>query len=68
MREKLGQIIQSGGGSGALGHSSLEDAKATLDLVRWYILHQEDRSRATKPQSETSDKKDKGNAPQIVSR
>ncbi|KAJ7068361.1 ribonuclease H-like domain-containing protein [Mycena amicta] len=36
-REHLGLTIQSGGGS--VGHSSLEDAIATLDLVKWYIVN-----------------------------
>ena len=36
--EKLNQVIQAGGGSS--GHSSLEDARATLDLVRWFITNQ----------------------------
>ncbi|KZT36848.1 hypothetical protein SISSUDRAFT_1049379 [Sistotremastrum suecicum HHB10207 ss-3] len=35
--EKLGQSIQAGGGTS--GHSSLEDARATLDLVRWYLAN-----------------------------
>ncbi|KAF7301748.1 Exonuclease domain-containing protein [Mycena indigotica] len=34
-REHLGISIQNGGGS--VGHSSLEDCIATLDLVKWYI-------------------------------
>ncbi|KAJ7180186.1 ribonuclease H-like protein [Mycena crocata] len=34
-REHLGITIQSGGGT--VGHSSLEDCVATLDLVKWHI-------------------------------
>ncbi|KAF7793647.1 hypothetical protein EIP86_004762 [Pleurotus ostreatoroseus] len=33
----LGKTIQEGGGS--VGHSSVEDSVATLDLVRWHLLH-----------------------------
>lgn len=36
-KEHLGTVIQAGGGS--VGHSSVEDSRATLDLVRWYVLH-----------------------------
>ncbi|KAF9534224.1 ribonuclease H-like domain-containing protein [Crepidotus variabilis] len=36
-REKLGKMIQTG--SATEGHSSVEDAAATLDLVRWFILN-----------------------------
>jgi len=36
VREKLGKTIQAG--DATEGHSSIEDASATLDLVRWYIL------------------------------
>jgi hypothetical protein len=35
-RENLGILIQTGGST---GHSSVEDAIATLDLVRWCILN-----------------------------
>lgn len=37
VKEHLGQTIQSGGGT--TGHSSVEDAIATLDLVRWHLLN-----------------------------
>ena len=37
VREHLGTIIQTGGGT--VGHSSVEDSVATLDLVRWYVLN-----------------------------
>lgn len=37
MREHLGKFIQAGGGT--VGHSSVEDSIATLDLVRWYVLN-----------------------------
>ncbi|KAF8640083.1 hypothetical protein AX17_001323 [Amanita inopinata Kibby_2008] len=37
VRENLGKIIQAGGGT--VGHSSVEDAIAAIDLVRWYILN-----------------------------
>ncbi|TFK43452.1 ribonuclease H-like domain-containing protein [Crucibulum laeve] len=36
VREKLGRLIQTG--DATVGHSSAEDATATLDLVRWHIL------------------------------
>lgn len=39
VREKLGKMIQTGDAS--VGHSSLEDASSTLDLVRWYILNEQ---------------------------
>jgi RNA exonuclease 1 len=38
-REYLGQFIQNGGGT--TGHSSVEDARATLDLVRWWVMDKE---------------------------
>lgn len=38
VREKLGKMIQT---AGAEGHSSVEDASATLDLVRWFILNKQ---------------------------
>jgi len=47
-KEHLGIIIQSGGGT--TGHSSVEDSVATLDLVRWYILH---KQRGSVTKSET---------------
>jgi RNA exonuclease 1 len=37
VKEHLGTLIQAGGGS--VGHSSVEDSIATLDLVRWYVLN-----------------------------
>ncbi|PPQ68000.1 hypothetical protein CVT26_007363 [Gymnopilus dilepis] len=39
VREKLGKMIQMG--DATQGHSSLEDAISTLDLVRWYILNKQ---------------------------
>ncbi|KAF5322365.1 hypothetical protein D9619_000791 [Psilocybe cf. subviscida] len=39
VREKLGKMIQTG--DATEGHSSVEDASATLDLVRWYILNKQ---------------------------
>lgn len=33
----MGKVIQAGGPTE--GHSSIEDSVATLDLVRWYVLH-----------------------------
>ncbi|KAF8897630.1 ribonuclease H-like domain-containing protein [Infundibulicybe gibba] len=36
VREMLGTLIQT---AGSAGHSSVEDAIATLNLVRWYILN-----------------------------
>ncbi|KAF8195798.1 hypothetical protein K438DRAFT_1918956 [Mycena galopus ATCC 62051] len=35
-REHLGITIQSGGGN--VGHSSVEDSIATLDLVKWHVM------------------------------
>jgi hypothetical protein len=37
VKEHLGIMIQGGGG--LVGHSSVEDSIATLDLVRWYVLN-----------------------------
>jgi RNA exonuclease 1 len=37
VKEHLGTLIQTGGGS--VGHSSVEDSIATLDLVRWYVVN-----------------------------
>ncbi|KZT74357.1 ribonuclease H-like protein [Daedalea quercina L-15889] len=37
VKEHLGQTIQQGGGT--VGHSSVEDSVATLDLVRWHVLN-----------------------------
>ncbi|KAJ2920097.1 hypothetical protein MD484_g342, partial [Candolleomyces efflorescens] len=39
-KEKLNKIIQVGTADVSVGHSSLEDAVATLDLVRWHILNE----------------------------
>lgn len=36
-KEHLGQMIQRGGAD--IGHSSVEDSIATLNLVRWYVLN-----------------------------
>lgn len=36
-KEILGKSIQEGGAT--VGHSSVEDSIATLDLVRWYVLN-----------------------------
>ncbi|KAI0254695.1 ribonuclease H-like protein [Lactifluus subvellereus] len=36
-KEYLGRSIQEGGGS--LGHSSVEDSVAALDLVKWFVLN-----------------------------
>ncbi|KAF8621634.1 hypothetical protein AX15_007652 [Amanita polypyramis BW_CC] len=37
VREHLGKAIQTG--DGTVGHSSVEDAVATIELVRWYVLN-----------------------------
>ncbi|KDR83648.1 hypothetical protein GALMADRAFT_235962 [Galerina marginata CBS 339.88] len=37
VREKLGKMIQMG--DATEGHSSVEDASSTLDLVRWYVMN-----------------------------
>ncbi|KAJ7682703.1 ribonuclease H-like domain-containing protein [Mycena polygramma] len=42
-REHLGIMIQTGGGS--VGHSSVEDSIATLDLVKWHILNRPPRPK-----------------------
>ncbi|KAL9712879.1 RNA exonuclease 3 [Leucoagaricus gongylophorus] len=42
VREKLGKLIQTGDAS--TGHSSAEDAGASLDLVRWFILNESSKS------------------------
>ncbi|KAJ2930242.1 hypothetical protein H1R20_g6921, partial [Candolleomyces eurysporus] len=39
-KEKLDKVIQVGTADVSVGHSSLEDAIATLDLVRWHILNE----------------------------
>ncbi|EIW82112.1 ribonuclease H-like protein [Coniophora puteana RWD-64-598 SS2] len=44
-REHLGIKIQSG--DGTIGHSSVEDSVATLDLVRWYVLYKHRGSATT---------------------
>ncbi|KAF8076496.1 ribonuclease H-like domain-containing protein [Lyophyllum atratum] len=36
VRENLGSLIQT---DSTVGHSSVEDAAATLDLVRWHVLN-----------------------------
>lgn len=36
-KEHLGKTIQAGGGT--VGHSSVEDSVATLDLVRYFMLN-----------------------------
>ncbi|KAG8899811.1 RNA exonuclease 3 [Tulasnella sp. 403] len=51
--EVLGRTIQAGAsssgetGMGTVGHSSLEDARATLDLVRWWVCEKRKRDAAT---------------------
>ncbi|KAJ6515799.1 Rexo1 protein [Mycena sanguinolenta] len=46
-REHLGITIQSGGGS--VGHSSVEDSIATLDLVRWLIVNRPPKPKPPPP-------------------
>ncbi|KAH9938182.1 ribonuclease H-like protein [Fomitopsis serialis] len=51
VKEHLGQTIQEGGGT--VGHSSVEDSVATLDLVRWHVLnrpHQRPNPQLLQPQ------------------
>jgi len=36
-KEHLGRAIQTGGAN--VGHSSLEDSVATLDLVKWHVIN-----------------------------
>lgn len=38
VKEHLGKLIQAGGA--AVGHSSVEDSKATLDLVRFFVMNE----------------------------
>ncbi|KAG8920627.1 RNA exonuclease 3 [Tulasnella sp. 418] len=46
----LGHVIQAGssssgeGGMGSIGHSSVEDSRATLNLVKWWIHDQRKRA------------------------
>ncbi|PFH52809.1 hypothetical protein AMATHDRAFT_46017 [Amanita thiersii Skay4041] len=47
VRENLGKFIQTGGGT--IGHSSIEDAIATVDLLRWYVLNKPKRNPAPLP-------------------
>jgi RNA exonuclease 1 len=47
VKEHLDLNIQTGG---AAGHSSVEDSKATLDLVRWFIVQQEKSKAIPKAQ------------------
>ncbi|KAJ4481644.1 Rexo1 protein [Lentinula edodes] len=51
-REHLNSTIQEGGGSS--GHSSLEDAIATLDLVRLYLINDRKLSKGASSSSSTS--------------
>ena len=37
VKEHLGRSIQTGGAN--VGHSSLEDSVATLDLVKWHVIN-----------------------------
>lgn len=50
VKEHLGQTIQAGGGT--VGHSSVEDSVATLDLVRWHVLNRPPPQ--TKPTTSTA--------------
>lgn len=53
VKEHLGQIIQAGGAT--VGHSSVEDSIATLDLVRWYVLNKnKSNGKANPSASKTS--------------
>jgi RNA exonuclease 1 len=42
--DKLQKLIQTGGGK--TGHSSVEDAAATLDLVRWWVVNEKTKRAA----------------------
>ncbi|PPQ99066.1 hypothetical protein CVT24_003626 [Panaeolus cyanescens] len=42
VREHLGRLIQTG--DATQGHSSIEDASATLDLVRWFVVNNKRKS------------------------
>lgn len=52
VREKLGKMIQTGDAS--TGHSSAEDAAASLDLVRWFILNDSSKNNSTNSSSKTN--------------
>ncbi|KAI0068640.1 ribonuclease H-like protein [Artomyces pyxidatus] len=54
-KEYLSRSIQTGGGT--VGHSSVEDSVATLDLVKWFVLN-----RKTKPTMVGIGPKDVGSA------
>ncbi|KAE9389632.1 hypothetical protein BT96DRAFT_967950 [Gymnopus androsaceus JB14] len=54
-REHLNTAIQEGGGS--TGHSSLEDAIATLDLVRLYLINNSKAGPSSTPTSNHAPKK-----------
>ncbi|KAI0318701.1 hypothetical protein OF83DRAFT_1056421 [Amylostereum chailletii] len=46
-KEHLSRSIQTGGA--ALGHSSIEDSVATLDLVKWFVLNKKTKPSLTTP-------------------
>lgn len=43
----MNKVIQAGGAE--VGHSSVEDSIATLDLVRWYVLNKPKPKSAAPP-------------------
>ena len=45
VREHLGTVIQAGGAE--VGHSSVEDAVATMNLVKWYVLEKSKTNAST---------------------
>ncbi|KZT20361.1 ribonuclease H-like protein [Neolentinus lepideus HHB14362 ss-1] len=55
VKEHLGQIIQAGGAT--VGHSSVEDSIATLDLVRWYVLNKGTTKPAVKSKATSNNSK-----------
>ncbi|KAF9057654.1 Rexo1 protein [Panaeolus papilionaceus] len=50
VRENLGRLIQTG--DATQGHSSIEDASATLDLVRWLVMN--GKQTSSKPPNPSS--------------
>ena len=52
VKEHLGRAIQTGGAN--VGHSSLEDSIATLDLVKWHVINKPPPPRTLQPPRSTS--------------
>lgn len=52
VKEHLGKAIQTGGAN--VGHSSLEDSIATLDLVKWHVINKPPPPRTLQPPPSTT--------------